>query len=175
MNSGLRLQATLLILTLSGCASQTAVPMKTIYIPAGAEAIYDKYRYAPAIRTGDMVILSGIPASGPGSYEDKVRRMFERVKSTLALAGGDMSDIVEITTFHSGPKDTAAFDDEFARFLQIHAEYFPKGKYPAWTAIGNAVLLSPGAVVEMRVVAIIGSGAHFQVNHAAAPEAASQH
>lgn len=33
--------------------------------------------------------------------------------------------------------------------------YITTGNYPAWTAIGGIVLLSPGQVVEMRV---IGSG-----------------
>jgi enamine deaminase RidA (YjgF/YER057c/UK114 family) len=148
-------------LLLVGCAS--APTGKTVYITAGKDINYDTYHFAPALRVGDTVILSGIPATGDGSYEDKVRRMFERMKAELAMAGATPADVVEITTFHSQPKDTAAFDDEFDRFLKIHAEYFPPGNYPAWTAIGGAVLLSPGGVVEMRVVAVIGAGAKLKV------------
>lgn len=149
------------VLLLVACANTPTG--KIVYITAGKDINYDTYHFAPALRVGDTVILSGIPAAGDGSYEDKVRRMFERMKAELAMTGATPADVVEITTFHSQPKDTAAFDDEWDRFLKIHAEYFPPGNYPAWTAIGGAVLLSPGGVVEMRVVAVIGAGAKLQV------------
>ena len=83
--------------------------------------------------------------------------MFERLKGTLAAAGAELSDVVEIDTFHAQPKDTASFDEEFTRFAKIHHEYFPD-HYPAWTAVGTTALLAEGAVVEMRVTAIVGSG-----------------
>lgn len=159
MNTKISAAGAALVLMLSGCASLGSPPPgKTVYITAGKDANYDSYHFAPALKVGDTVILSGIPAAGDGSYEDKVRRMFERMKAELAMAGATPADVVEITTFHTEPKDTPAFDAEWDRFLKIHAEYFPAGNYPAWTAIGGIVLLSPGAVVEMRVVAVIGSG-----------------
>lgn len=160
-----RLACILAALALSGCA--TAPSGKTVYIPSGRESWYEKYHFAPALRTGDTLILSGIAAAGDGTYEDKVRRMFERMKSELAMAGLTSADVVEITTFHTEPKDTAAFDAEWDRFLKIHAEYFPAGDYPAWTAIGGIVLLAPGAVVEMRVVAVAGAGKRLKVERLA--------
>ena len=51
----------------------------------------------------------------------------------------------------------ASFQAEFARFAPIHHEFFPS-HYPAWSAVGTSALLAPGAVVEMRAVAMIGSG-----------------
>jgi len=162
------LVATALILALSGCAAAPQTG-KTVYVLQGKEDWYDKYHYAPVLRSGDMVILSGIAAAGDGSYDDKVRRMFERMKAELALAGLTPADVVEITTFHTQPKDTPAFDAEWDEFLKIHAEYFPAGNYPAWTAIGGIVLLAPGVVVEMRVVAIAGAGKSLQVNYQSHP------
>jgi enamine deaminase RidA (YjgF/YER057c/UK114 family) len=151
-------------LGLFGCAS--APPSgKVVFVPADRAGWYDEEHFAPALRTGNTIIISGVAAAGTGTYEEKVRRMFERVKAELAQAGADMSDVVEIDTFHTQPKDTQAFDDEFDRFLKIHDEYFPAGNYPAWTAIGGIVLLAPGAVVEMRVVAVIGAGKSLRVNH----------
>jgi enamine deaminase RidA (YjgF/YER057c/UK114 family) len=163
MNPRVLAAASVLILVLSGCA--TAPTGKTVYVLSGKEDWYDKYHFAPALRTGDTVILSGIAAGGDGTYEDKVRRMFDRMKAELALAGLTSADVVEITTFHTQPKDTAAFDEEWDRFLKVHAEYFPPGNYPAWTAIGGIVLLAPGAVVEMRVVAVAGAGKSLKVNY----------
>ncbi len=164
MNHCIRLIGIASILGLFGCASAPPAG-KIVYIPSGKESYYEKYHFAPVLRSGDTVIISGIAAAGDGTYEDKVRRMFERMKTDLALAGLTPADVVEITTFHTEPKDTAAFDAEWDRFLKIHAEYFPAGNYPAWTAIGGIVLLAPGAVVEMRVVAVAGAGKNLQVKY----------
>lgn len=151
----------------AGCASQPQVPAKIVVIPPHMDRAYDDYHYAPAIRVGDTVIVSGIPA-GPGdNYEARIRRMFERLKTTLEAAGASMADVVEITTFHREPKDSASFKDEFERFLAIHKEYFTSG-YPAWTAVGTTALLADGAPVEMRAVAMVGSGKEIKLQRAAA-------
>jgi hypothetical protein len=50
---------------------------QTIFVPEGWGGAYD-FGYAPVIRTGNMVIVSGVPAGGPGTYEEKIRRMYER-------------------------------------------------------------------------------------------------
>jgi enamine deaminase RidA (YjgF/YER057c/UK114 family) len=141
---------------------------KTAIVPAGEDRAYDDWHYAPAVRTGGLVIVSGIPAARGDTYEAKVRAMFERLKRTLAAAGADLSDVVELTTFHAGARDTEGFQKEFAEFSRIHHEYFPSG-YPAWTAVGTTALLAPGAVVEMRAVAIVGAGKNPDVKRATAP------
>lgn len=87
--------------------------------------------------------------------------MFERAGVQLRAAGASFGDVVEISSFHAS-KSQAALAAEFEAFEKVHAQYF-KPPYPAWTAIGNAVLLAPGAVVEMRLVAVIGSGAGARV------------
>ncbi|MDC8014875.1 Rid family hydrolase [Tahibacter soli] len=105
----------------AGCA---AAPSKTIVIPANFDRAYDVYHYAPAVRVGDTVIVSGIPA-GPGAdYEAQIRAMFVRLKSTLEAAGATLDDVVEIETFHVGAKDATTFTAEFERFAPIHKEFF---------------------------------------------------
>ncbi|MBO9662693.1 Rid family hydrolase [Dokdonella sp.] len=149
------------LLFVSGCAT-TRAPAKTIVIPPRHERAYDDYHYAPAVRVGDTVIVSGIPA-GPGEdYDARVRAMFKRLKTTLEAAGATLDDVVEIDTFHVDAKDPPTFQAEFARFLAIHKEYFPTG-YPAWTAVGTTALLADGAPVEMRAVAVVGSGKQLVV------------
>ena len=163
------LASLLLPLAASGCVVVTDNTLaadgrasRTIVIPAGMARAYEDYHYAPAVRVGDTVIVSGIPAGGEGSYEEQIRRMFERAKKTLESSGAKLSDVVEINSFHAQPRDSAAFNAEFERFLKIHKEYFPDG-YPAWTAVGTTALLAPGAVVEMRLVAVIGAGRSLKV------------
>lgn len=153
------------MLLLSACASAPPLPHRTIVVPAGYDRAYDSWHYAPAVRVGDTVVISGLPAAKGATYEEKVRNMFERLKSTLAAAGAELADVIEIDTFHAQAKDTASFNEEFERFAKIHSEYFPD-HYPAWTAVGTTALLADGAVVEMRATAIVGSGKSVEVKRA---------
>src|SRR5258708_36454705 len=123
-------------LFLQACGTTSAPAHKTIIVPAGRDILYDNSHFAPAMRVGDTLIVSGLPAAKGATYEDKVRNMFEALKRTLAAAGAELADVVEINTFHAQATDTAAFNDEFSRFVKIHAEYFPD-HYPAWTAVGT--------------------------------------
>ena len=142
---------------------------KTVVVPPGYDRAYDDWHYAPAVRVGDLVIVSGIPAGKGETYQDKVRDMFERLRQTLKSAGAELSDVVELQTFHATARDTAGFQKEFAEFSKVHHEYFPSG-YPAWTAVGATALLAPGAVVELRALAVIGAGKHITVARAPAEQ-----
>ena len=150
-----------LIIPLCLCAlsafAQEATHSREHFAPQGSEAAYHDWYYTPVLKVGEMVIVSGIPAAGSGSYEDKVRRMFVALQEQLELAGSSLSDVVELTSFHVQPTDAISFQTEFARFAPIHKEFFP-AHYPAWSAVGTTALLAPGAVVELRAVAVIGSG-----------------
>ncbi|MFD0739630.1 Rid family hydrolase [Lysobacter koreensis] len=132
-------------------------PTREHFAPRGMERSYHDYHYTPVVRVGDMVIVSGIPAGRGDTYEAKVRGMFEALRAHLATAGATLADVVELTSFHAGATDNATFGAEFARFAPIHHEFFPD-HYPAWSAVGTTALLQPGAPVELRAVAVIGSG-----------------
>lgn len=134
-----------------------AAPTREHLAPRGLEASYHEWHYTPVVKVGDTVIVSGIPAVRGDSYEAKVRGMFEDLKRHLEAAGASLADVVELTSFHATPRDTAAFQAEFAKLAPIHHEYFPD-HYPAWTAVGTTALLAPGAPVELRAMAVTGSG-----------------
>lgn len=144
---------------------------RTIHVPEGWEGAYD-FGYAPVVRVGDLVIVSGVPAGGDGSYEEKIRRMYRRVEELLAAAGASWDDVVELTTFHTAPRDSAAFGEEFDLYMPIHREFLGEHR-PAWTAVGTTVLLSRSAPVEMRVVAVAGSGAASRVVRGGEPAGAA--
>lgn len=141
--------------------AQRAETERTIHVPPGWEGAY-QFGYAPVVRVGAWVIVSGIPAGGEGTYEQKVRRMYERAGALLADAEASFDDVVELTTFHVEPADSAAFGAEFERYMPIHREFFGEHR-PAWSAVGTSALLSPSAVVEMRLVAVVGSGKNSRV------------
>lgn len=142
---------------------------REIHVPAGWEGAYE-FGYAPVIRVGDQVVVSGIPASGDGTYEEKIRGMYRRAVELLEAAGATIEDVVELTTFHSEPEDSTAFGEEFQRYMPIHKEFFGDHR-PAWTAVGTPALLSSTAPVEMRVIAVIGSGKASRVVYENPPEA----
>lgn len=132
-------------------------PSREHLAPAGWEDSYHRWHYSPVVKVGDQVIVSGIPAGRGATYEEKVRNLFRDLERHLASAGASMDDVVELTSWHVGATDNAAFTREFETFSKVHAEFFT-GHYPAWSAVGTTALLSPTAVVELRAVAVIGSG-----------------
>jgi enamine deaminase RidA (YjgF/YER057c/UK114 family) len=142
---------------LAGPAMADDAPSREHFAPPGLERAYHEYHYTPVVRVGDMLIVSGIPAGSGSTYEEKVRRMFESLKAHLHAAGASLADVVELTSFHAEATDPESFGREFARFAPIHHEYFAD-HYPAWSAVGTTALLQPGAPVELRAVAMIGSG-----------------
>jgi enamine deaminase RidA (YjgF/YER057c/UK114 family) len=150
--------ATTLVLATAPLSAQTTPPTREHLAPPGWEASYHNLHYSPVVKVGEQVIVSGIPASRGETYEAKVQWMFEQLQAHLEAAGATLADVVELTSYHVAPRDAAQFRDEFARFAPIHKAFFGD-HYPAWTAVGTSALLAAEAPVELRAVAIIGSGA----------------
>ncbi|MDR0243705.1 MAG: RidA family protein [Burkholderia sp.] len=126
-------------------------------IPLGFKAWYDTYHFAPATRVGDMIRVSGQVGIGadmrPGDgVQAQARIAFESLKAILVEAGASLADVVELTTFHT---DLRA---EVEAFTVVKDEYFPD-RYPSWTAVGVTQLALPELCVEVRAVAVAGSGA----------------
>ena len=72
---------------------------------------------------------------------------FETLAGILREGGADLSDIVEITSYHVG------ISAHMEAFMRVWARYL-KEPYPAWTAVGVAELIVPGGLVEIRAVAV---------------------
>jgi len=122
-------------------------------IPASMQRVYDTWHFAPAVRVGDILYLSGlIGTEENSSVSDDAERQFHRVFSmmeeVLAEAGCGIGDVVEMTSFHVNLADT------FAAFSAVKDARMPE-PHPAWTAIGIHSLLLPGALVEVKAVARI--------------------
>ncbi len=154
--------AVLLVSALAVPALAATAPGRTIVVPPGAESEYDDWHYAPAIRVGDTVILSGIPGRRGDPGTPPYQRLFERARQLLEASGATLADVVELNSFHTDVSDHVSFRAAFKDFSAAHATHF-KGGYPAWTAVGTTALLAEGATVELRVMAVIGSGAKVTV------------
>jgi enamine deaminase RidA (YjgF/YER057c/UK114 family) len=140
------------------------------FAPPGWEGSYHDIHYTPALRIGDRVIVSGIPAIEGVDDESKARWAFQQLKLHLEAAGATLADVVELNSFHVA-KDHAEFRARIEPVLKVHREFFPE-HYPAWTAVGTTALFSAGAPMELRAEAIIGSGKSPRVHVAPAAAAA---
>jgi enamine deaminase RidA (YjgF/YER057c/UK114 family) len=120
--------------------------------PANRHALYEAHGYSAAIRSGDLLFVSGQVGSRPdGSPEPdldgQVRRAFANLEATLAAGGCTLDDIVDVTTFHTDP------ENQFKTVMAVKAEVFPRAPYPNWTAIGVNWLA--GFDFEIKVIARI--------------------
>jgi enamine deaminase RidA (YjgF/YER057c/UK114 family) len=124
---------------------------KDVVVPKGMELAYEQFHFAPAVRTGNWLRCSGMLGTDEKfqaveDVEAQFVAAFENVKSVLAAAGLELSDVVELTTFHVGLRE------HLGTFMKVKDRYLAE-PYPAWTAIGVVELAVPGALVEIRVTA----------------------
>lgn len=95
--------------------------------------------YSQAIRTGDLVFLSGqiplVPESMTvveGDFEARARQVFENLRAVAEAAGGSLDDAVKITVFLTDL-------DNFATVNSVMEEFFST-PFPARAAVGVASL-----------------------------------
>lgn len=118
--------------------------------PAGKQALYEIHRYSAAIRSGDLLFVSGqVGSREDGSPEPdfakQVRLAFTNLKAVLAAAGATLDDIVDVTSFHTDP------ERQFPTVLEAKNEVFGAPPYPNWTAVGVNWLA--GFDFEIKVIA----------------------
>lgn len=120
--------------------------------PANRSDLYEKHRYSAAIRSGDLLFVSGqVGSRQDGSpepdFETQVRKAFSNMKAVLDAGGASIDDIVDVTCFHTDP------ENQFETVLKVKNEVFPEAPYPNWTAIGVNWLA--GFDFEIKVIARI--------------------
>ncbi|MEK9659977.1 MAG: RidA family protein [Chloroflexota bacterium] len=112
------------------------------------------YSRAVITQGGRTVYLAGVGGTrGPGGeaisgIEEQTRAAFERLRATLAEAGGTLDDITTMTVFVTDVR----YGDEVTR---VRADYFTAG-FPASALITVAGLARPEMLVEIVGIAVIG-------------------
>lgn len=106
--------------------------------------------YSQAVRTGDLVFLSGQIPLDPatmevveGGIEAEVRRVFDNLQAVCKAAGGSLADLVKLNVFLTDMGD-------FPVVNAVMQDYF-EAPFPARAAVGVAAL-PRGVAVEMEAV-----------------------
>ncbi|AWU97806.1 RidA family protein [Azospirillum ramasamyi] len=125
-------------------------------VPESRHALYEKHRYSAAIRSGDLLFVSGqVGSRADGSpepdFEKQVQQAFDNLKSVLKAAGCTFDDVVDVTTFHTDPAN------QFETIMAVRDRIIGAPPYPNWTAVGVNWLA--GFDFEIKVVARIPEAA----------------
>jgi enamine deaminase RidA (YjgF/YER057c/UK114 family) len=120
--------------------------------PVKRHALYEEHRYSAAIRSGDLLFVSGqVGSRGDGTpepdFERQVQLAFDNLEAALDAAGCTFDDLVDVTTFHTDP------ESQFATIMEVRQRIFTKPPYPNWTAVGVNWLA--GFDFEIKVIARI--------------------
>ena len=133
---------------------------KEIITPPGVFDSRKKYKYAQAIKAGNIIFLAGQVAwdengnvVGKGDYDVQLRQIFENIKRTLAAAGAQMSDIVWMLWLHKDIRDSTR-SGIGGRYSPVWKEYFGDHEPPG-TRIQVAALGQPDLLLEVQVIAIV--------------------
>jgi enamine deaminase RidA (YjgF/YER057c/UK114 family) len=123
-------------------------------IPAGMDPLYEKIRYAPAVKAGNTIYVSGqigrdMAMQLVEGREAQMVQAFENLKLVLAAANASLSDVVDLTTFHTDMRDLPLF-------MQVRDRYLNTHPLPAWTAVGAHMLGgAAGYIIEIKAVAVL--------------------
>lgn len=119
--------------------------------------------YPHARRVGDLLFLCGTSSRRADNTHDGVRidddgtvhldiaeqtrAVIENMRVILQAAGGDLSNLVDLTTFLVDvPRD-------FQGYNAVYNEYFEAATGPARTTVGVLELPHPYLLIEMKAVA----------------------
>ncbi len=126
---------------------------RELIVPRGMENIYDQKLYAPGVRVGNLLFVSGMLGRDGGlnvihEIEAQFVQLFENMKMVLEAGGSSFDSIIELVGyFVEMQRDFALYQEVRDRY--IHADF------PAQTAIGVTELSTPGLLLELKCVALV--------------------
>ncbi|MCR4159706.1 RidA family protein [Kerstersia gyiorum] len=118
--------------------------------PPGRQALYERNRYSPAIKSNGFLFVSGqVGSRADGSCEQdlkaQVRLAFDNLNAVLMAAGCTFSDVVDVTLFVVDP------ESNLEAIWSVFPEYWGEAPYPALAGIGVTWLY--GFQFEIKVIA----------------------
>ena len=131
--------------------------VRDVVCPNGRQALYEKNRYSPAIRSNGFLFVSGQVGSLPdGSpepdLEAQVRLAFDNLNAILSAAGCTFQDVIDVTVFVVDPAS------QLESIWKVLSEFWGDAPYPTLTGIGVTWL--SGFQFEIKVIAKLPDSSH---------------
>jgi len=128
------------------------MPKLESIVPASLELLYTKRGYSPGVRTGSILLISGMLGRDADlnivtDPEAQLVQLFENIGLVLAEAGCSWSDIAELTAY------LTHLQRDYKLFMTVRNRYV-REPYPAMTMIGVAELAQPGLICETKGIAV---------------------
>lgn len=128
---------------------------RDVVFPAGRQALYERNRYSPAIRSNGFLFVSGqVGSREDGSPEPElaaqVRLAFQNLGAILQSAGCTFDDVVDVTIFIVDP------ETHFETIRSVVPEFWGDAPHPTLTGVGVTWLY--GFQFEIKVIARLPEG-----------------
>ena len=111
-------------------------------VPPSLKAASETFQFAPAVRIGGQILISGIVGTdAQGQLPPDFRSQAKNVFTTL-------DDVASLTSYHVGD-----IGSQLHELMDIKATRI-RAPYPIWTGVGVTALGVPGALLELSAVAV---------------------
>jgi enamine deaminase RidA (YjgF/YER057c/UK114 family) len=128
--------------------------MTTWDIVTGPDPWPQRYTFSPAVRAGNLLLISGTTASdsdgrivAPGDIVGQTRYIFQKFEALLKAAGGGFEHIVQTTEY-------ITTTENYGRTAEVRREFF-RGRFPTATGVIVKGLLREGALIEISALAVL--------------------
>ncbi len=123
---------------------------RNVVFPPGRQALYERNRYSPAIKSNGFLFVSGqVGSHEDGSpepdLEDQVRLAFNNLNAILGAAGCTFDDVIDVTVFIVDP------ESRFETIWKVVPEFWGSAPHPTLTGVGVTWLY--GYQFEIKVIA----------------------
>jgi 2-iminobutanoate/2-iminopropanoate deaminase len=116
---------------------------------------YEPYRISQAIRTGDLIFVSGQAAIGEngelvgvGDFDAQAEQAFLNLERILEAGGSGLDRIVKVTIFLTDMTN-------FPKIVALRGRWFSE-PYPADTIVEVSSLALPELEIEIEAIALAG-------------------
>jgi len=128
--------------------------MTTWDIVTGPDPWPQRYTFSPAVRAGNLLLISGTTASdkdgrivAPGDIVGQTRYIFQKFEALLKAAGAGFEHIVQTTEY-------IITTENYGRTADVRREFF-RGRFPTATGVIVKGLLREGALIEISALAVL--------------------
>ena len=126
-------------------------------VPPSLKAVSEAFQFAPAVRIGDQILISGIvgvDAEGrlPPDFRSQAENVFTTLEAILNEAGATLDDVASLNSYHVGD-----IHSQLRELVDIKATRIP-APHPIWTGVGVTQLGVPGALLEISAVVVAAKG-----------------